>query len=131
MLLITAIVLFAIAFASDRRNGATMAWMGLAIAFQVAACNQCPDAPMVSTQGSSKPCPTSPAPASPDAGPATCETVCAHELALGCTQAKPTQEGATCETVCLNAVSSGLFKLNLACRLSATSCAAAEACAAK
>jgi hypothetical protein len=70
-------------------------------------------------------CPPVPTPAP---GVATCAAVCANMTALNCPSAKPTAKGATCEQVCTNFQNSGITKLNLGCRASAVSCAAADAC---
>jgi hypothetical protein len=75
----------------------------------------------------SKPTPTA-APSSVDSGIATVETVCANYRALGCPAGKSTPQGATCETVLSNAIASGMVRINLACRASASSCPAADAC---
>lgn len=61
-----------------------------------------------------------------DAG--LCPGVCEHYQALGCPAGKPASGGATCATVCQNALASGLVRWNLACRLAAPSCDAAERC---
>jgi hypothetical protein len=65
-------------------------------------------------------CPTTPS--------ATCAQVCTHAAALGCTSAQPTAKGASCTTVCENLQASGLPMWNLACRASAATCEAMDAC---
>lgn len=63
-----------------------------------------------------------------DAGAGTCEGVCQHLRALSCPGGEPTHEGATCEDVCQNIQDSGVIRWDLACRVHAPSCAAADAC---
>jgi hypothetical protein len=68
----------------------------------------------------------------PDAAPApsgiTCADVCAKYRALGCPEGNPTAEGEACEAVCENVQSSGIVKLDLACRAGIASCADIDAC---
>lgn len=51
---------------------------------------------------------------------ATCASVCAHGVELGCTWAEETPKGATCEEVCENA--SRVVPWNLDCLAAATEC---------
>lgn len=67
-----------------------------------------------------------PTPPAPPAGP-SCATWCARATVLGCAAAKPTPAGAPCVDVCANTLD-GPVSLNVACRTSASSCAAADEC---
>ena len=58
----------------------------------------------------------------------TCAQVCAQAAALGCVSARPTAKGVSCTEVCENLKASGLPMWNLACRASAATCAAMDAC---
>ncbi len=58
---------------------------------------------------------------------ATCAGWCKHAAELKCAAAKPTDAGSSCEAVCANANSASL-KWNLKCRVTAKTCAAADAC---
>ena len=76
---------------------------------------------------SSKPVP--PPSVAPDASLApTCAGVCARMQELHCLSAEPTPKGATCETVCLNIQGAGVLRWDLACRVSAGTCAAMDRC---
>lgn len=67
-------------------------------------------------------------PPTPDAGPYTCATWCAHARVLSCTAGKPTPRGAPCEEVCQNMQASGPVQLDLRCRTHAPTCAVADEC---
>jgi hypothetical protein len=73
-----------------------------------------------------------PHPAPPPVPPtpviASCATVCAHETDLGCPAARSTPNGATCEDVCRNVQTSGIITWDLACRSTAPTCSAIDAC---
>ena len=58
----------------------------------------------------------------------TCHDACQRQRQLECPGATDTPEGATCEDVCDNAQASGYVRLNLKCRATAPSCAAADLC---
>ncbi len=62
-----------------------------------------------------------------EASRATCAGWCSHAAALKCPSAKPTPKGAPCIEVCIN-VQSGPVKFNLKCRVTAPTCALADAC---
>lgn len=53
----------------------------------------------------------------------SCAGMCAKVHALGCKEDKP-----NCAATCTNIQTSGLFTLDLACRMRAPSCAAMSAC---
>lgn len=61
-------------------------------------------------------------------GGATCASVCARYVALGCPEGQATAKGATCAEVCLNVQNSGILDLGLDCRQTAATCAAARLC---
>lgn len=63
-----------------------------------------------------------------DAGPATCERACAHARDIHCPVGDPTPKGASCEVVCGNVQDSGSVAHDLACWISAASCARLNAC---
>lgn len=58
---------------------------------------------------------------------ATCSNWCKHATSMTCAASAPTKAGASCVDVCTN-VQTGSAPFNLRCRVSATSCAAADAC---
>jgi hypothetical protein len=70
---------------------------------------------------------TAPAPLR-DAPQASVAAVCEHYRILGCEGGKPTPAGVPCEVVLTNAIASGMLRLNMDCRASATSCQAVDAC---
>lgn len=57
-----------------------------------------------------------------------CESYCAHMTDLGCEIAKPTPDGATCLDICKTVQASTVVTWDLACRVRAESCAAADSC---
>lgn len=63
-------------------------------------------------------------PPAPEAGPATCETACAHMRKLGCKLGEDTQEGRKCEQVCEKAQTGtlDLLRWDLLCLTTATAC---------
>lgn len=65
------------------------------------------------------------------AGEASCAGACSRLRALGCKASAPTPAGVSCEDVCLNVQASGVLRWDLACRASARSCDAIDACEAK
>lgn len=67
------------------------------------------------------------APEAPDTPVFTCEDACGRARELGCSWGAPTDEGATCEAVCAN-MQQGILEWDLACRTTADSCEAVEAC---
>lgn len=73
-------------------------------------------------------CPAPPVPPSPNDAPATCAGWCEHAQLLGCPAAMRTAEGASCVEVCENFQSSGFAAFDLACRVHAKSCVAADQC---
>lgn len=59
---------------------------------------------------------------------ADCKEVCLRARDLGCAISKPTANGKHCVEVCENIQGSGVITWNLACRIAATTCEAADAC---
>lgn len=69
-----------------------------------------------------------PTPAADAGAEPTCEAWCTHAAVLGCPSAKPTPRGSPCVRVCENIQKSGVVSWNLACRVAAATCEAADAC---
>ena len=74
-------------------------------------------------------CATTPPPTPPPAPGPTCADLCAHYVALNCPAGQPTPTGIPCQTICEN-VQDGPQKMDLVCRVAATTCDAADACGA-
>ena len=72
-------------------------------------------------------CPPTPTPSPDAAAHYSCVTVCQRGEALGCKWAKPTPLGTPCADICSNAEAFGM-RWDLACRTTAMSCAAVDAC---
>ena len=69
-----------------------------------------------------------PVPPPTPVGELTCADACQRLDQLGCPAGQPTPRGHTCLEVCANVAASGLIHWDLACLVSAVSCAAADRC---
>ncbi len=58
----------------------------------------------------------------------TCAAACAHRLALGCTDGKPTAKGTSCEDVCLDVNASGVARWPTDCLVVTRTCADEGVC---